>query len=167
MAAPFSLGAPIPSILWSSLEDVLSTNMRLFAKEVAKTLGQPEAPLLQALNTEKIRPYIFESSEETKEIDMCCAVICVKPESPLFLQPCRNPIVWTSGAKRCMEHLSYKPSTKANSLPVLKRLEHSIDDQPLYVSEDYTVYTAQNVPVGQFVDGILSLFVVEDEAAAE
>jgi hypothetical protein len=90
MSAPFSLGAPVPSILWSSLEDVLSTNMRLFAKDIAKSLGQPEGPLLQALQAEKIRPYIFEASEETQEIDMCCDVICVKPEAPHFLQPCRN-----------------------------------------------------------------------------
>ena len=38
MTTPFSLGAPIPSLLWTSLEDVLNTNMRLFAKDIAKTL---------------------------------------------------------------------------------------------------------------------------------
>jgi hypothetical protein len=159
---PFTLGVPVPSILWSSLEDVLTTNMRLFAKEVAKTLGKPEAPLLQALNAEKIRPYIFEPCEETKEIDMCCDVLCVKPEAPYFLQPCRHPIVWNSTTRRCMEHLSYKPSAKPSSLPILKRLEHTVDGQPLYVSEDSTVYTANNVPVGQLIDGVLSLFCVED-----
>ena len=163
MSSPFSLGAPIPSILWSSLEDVLSTNMRLFAKEIAKTLGRPEGPLLQALGAEKIRPYIIEASEETHEIDMCCGTICVKPEAPHFLQPCGHPIVWTSGAKRCMEHLSHRPTATPSSLPVLKRLEHRLDDEPLYVSEDSTVYTAQNSPVGQFVDGVLTLFCVEAE----
>lgn len=162
MAHPFSLGTPIPSIIWSSLEDVLSTNMRLFAKDIAKTLGRPEAPLLQSLQAEKIRPYIFEGSEETKEIDMCCPVICVKPESPLFLQPCGNPIVWTSTTKRCMEHLC-SPSAKVNSLPILKRLEHSVDEQPLYVSEDSTVYTVHNIPVGRFMNGVLVLFSLEAE----
>ena len=162
MAAPFSLAAPVPSILWSSLEDVLNTNMRLFAKDIAKTLGQPEAPLLHALNAEKICPYIFEAPEE-KEIDMCCAVICVKPEAPYFLQPCGHPIVWTSSTQRCMEHLSYKPSAKPSSLPILKRLEYRIDDQHLYVSEDSTVYSVHNIPVGKFVDGILTLFCVEGD----
>jgi hypothetical protein len=163
MTSPFSLGAPIPSILWSSLEDVLSTNMRLFVKDIARTLGRPEAPLLQALNAEKIRPYIVEASEETHEIDMCCAVICVKPEAPQFLQPCGHPIVWNSTTHRCMEHLSHRPTVPPSSLPVLKRLEHQLDGEPLYVSEDYTVYTAQNSPVGQFVDGVLTLFCVEGE----
>lgn len=163
MTSPLSLGAPIPSILWSSLEDVLSTNMRLFAKDIAKTLGQPEGPLLQALGAEKIRPYILEVSEETHEIDMCCGVICVKPEAPHFLQPCGHPIVWTSGSKRCMEHLSYRAMAIPSSLPVLKRLEHRLNDEILYVSEDSTVYTAQNVPAGQFINGVLTLFCVEPE----
>jgi len=164
MSAPFSLGTPVPSILWSSLEDVLSTNMRLFAKDIAKSLGRPEAPLLQALSAEKIRPYIFEASEETQEIDMCCDVISIKPEAPHFLQPCGNPIVWTSGVKRCMDHLSHKPCAVPGSLPLLRRLEHRANDQTLYVSEDSTVYTARNVPVGQFLEGVLTLFEVEVEA---
>lgn len=167
MTSPLTLGAPIPSILWSSLEDVLSTNMRLFAKDIAKTLGRPEGPLLQALGAEKIRPYIFEPSEETQEIDMCCGVICVKPEAPYFLQPCGHPIVWTSRTKRCMEHLSHRSTPIPSSLPVLTRLEHRVEDEPLYVSEDSTVYTARNVPVGQFANGVLTLFCVEDEAEAE
>ena len=159
--AALSLGAPIPAILWSSLEDVLSTNMRLFAKDIAKTLGQPEGPLLQALQAEKIRPYIFEASEE-KEIDMCCSVICIKPEAPLFLQPCGNPIVWTSTTKRCMEHLAYKPPTPPSSLLVLKRLEYRIDDRPLYVSEDSKVYTVDYTQVGIFMNGHLTLFHVDE-----
>lgn len=164
--AALSLGAPIPAILWSSLEDVLSTNMRLFAKDIAKTLGRPEAPLLQALQAEKIRPYIFEASEE-KEIDMCCGVICVKPDAPLFLQPCGHPIVWNSSSKRCMEHLAYKPPVAPTSLPTLKRLEHTLDGAPLYVSEDSTVYMASGAAVGQYIERSLTLFVVEDDEQTE
>jgi len=162
MAAPFSLGTPVPSILWSSIEDVLNTTMRLFAKDIAKTLGQPEAPLLQALNAEKIRPYIFESSEETSEIDMCCGVICAKPETPLFLQPCGHPIVWGSAVKRCMQHLSYKPPIFPHSLVTLKRLEYTVDETALYVSEDSTVYRADSTAVGNYSDGTLTLFNVDD-----
>lgn len=139
--------------------------MRLFAKDIAKTLGQPEGPLLQALQAEKIRPYIFES-EETSEIDMCCAVLCVKPEAPYFLQRCGHPVVWTSETKRCMEHVSHKSPPVANSLPVLRRLEYRNEEQILYVSEDSTVYTAENAAVGQFVDGVLTLFSIYDDDAA-
>ena len=155
---PFTLGAPVPEILWSSLEDVLSTNMRIFAKDIAKSLGQPEGPLLQALNAEKIRPYLMEA--ETHEIDTCCGVMCTKPEAPHFLQVCRQPIVWTSTTKRCMEHLAYKPPTIPNSLPVLRRLEYR--EKSLYVSEDATVYTEENVAAGQFIDGVLTLFTIDE-----
>jgi hypothetical protein len=159
MTHPFSLGAPIPSIIWSSLEDVLSTNMRLFAKDIAKTLGRPEAPLLEALNAQKIRPYIFEVSDE-KEIDMCCPVLYVKPDAPHFLQRCGHPIVWTSDTRRCMEHLFDRAALTVSSLPVLRRLDYRRGEQVLYVSEDSTVYTAENVAVGQFVKGVLTLFIV-------
>lgn len=163
MSAPFTLGAPVPSILWSSLEDVLSTTMRLFAKEIAGSLGRPGAPLLQALQAEKIRPYIFES-DESHEIDMCCEILCVKPEAPYFLQRCGNPIAWTSTTRHCMEHLSHKPSVAPAFLPILRRLDYRLDEEILYVSEDSTVYTSQNTAVGQFVDGVLTLFSIEEAA---
>jgi hypothetical protein len=156
---PFTLAAPIPSILWSSLEDVLSTNMRLFAKDIAKTLGRPEAPLLQALNAEKIRPYIFEPSEEVKEIDMCCSVMCAKPEAPLFLQRCGHPIVWSSKVQRCMEHQSHVATPHTSALPVVHRLEHPT---PLYCAEDSTVYSTENVPVGYYAGNVLTLFEVDE-----
>jgi len=159
MAAPFSLAAPIPAILWSSLEDVLSTNMRLFAKDIAKTLGRPEGPLLQALNAEKIRPYIFEPSEETKEIDMCCKVMCVKPDAPFFLQRCGHPIVWCSRVQRCMEHQSCMATPNTSRLPVLRRLEHPT---PLYLAEDCVVYSAENIAVGYYAENVLTLFEIDE-----
>jgi hypothetical protein len=63
-----------------------------------------------------------------------------------------------------MEHLSHKPCAVPGTLRRLRRLEHRANDQNLYVSEDSTVYTAQNVPVGQFLEGVLTLFEVEVEA---
>jgi hypothetical protein len=150
-----TLGAPIPEILWSSLEDVLSTSMRLFAKDIAKTLGQPEGPLLKALQAETIRPYILES--ESHEIDTCCGVLCVKPEAPHFLQTCGQPIVWTSTTRRCMEHLAYRPP-RITSLPRVKKLE----DRALYVDEDGTVYDEDNTRVGRYREGVLSLFEVNE-----
>lgn len=158
-APPFTLGVPIPAILWSSIEDVLGTNMRMFAKDIAKTLGRPEGPLLQAIQAKKISPYILEESAE-KEIDLRCQVLCVKPEAPFFVQPCCHPIAWNSTTKRCIEHLSGKSPSVPHSLPVLRRLEHS---QPLYVSEDSTVYSADNVPVGRYSAKTLTLFMVDPE----
>lgn len=158
MANPLTLGAPVPSILWSSLEDALSTSMRLFAKDIAKTLGQPEAPLLQALQAETIRPYIFEENS-AKEIDMRCPVLCKKAEAPHFIQPCCNPVAWNSSSKRCIEHLSCKLPNVPRTMTILRRLEHTT---PLWVSEDSTVYGADGLAVGEYIEGILTLFCVED-----
>ena len=135
--------------------------MRLFAKDIAKTLGRPEGPLLHALQADKIRPYIFEASEQ-KDIDMCCPVICVKPEAPLFLQPCRNPVAWTSSSNRCVEHLTYRRSNPT-SLAKYQRLEHTMDGEALYVSEDSSVYLSNNTLVGNFANGKLTLFTVIDD----
>ena len=159
MEHPFSLAAPIPSILWSSLEDALSTNMRLFAKDIAKTLGRPEAPLLQALHAEKIRPYLFEASEEKKEIDMCCKALCIKPDAPLFLQSCGNPIVWCSSVERCMEH-QYYISPNTLGLRILRRLEHPT---PLYLADNCTVYSAENIAVGYYKKNVLYLFEIDTD----
>lgn len=159
MTTPFTLGTPVPAILWSSLEDVLNTTMRLFAKDIAKTLGKPEAPLLQALQAEKIRPYILEVPEDAHDIDVCCEILCVKPDAPYFLQPCRNPICWTSTSKRCVEHLGRK--SIRSFLPIVRRIDH--EGTSLYVSEDFTVYSAENEVVGQYKEGKLTLFVIEDE----
>lgn len=156
---PFSLGVPIPAILWSSIEDVLETNMRMFAKDIAKTLERPEGALLHAIQAEKISPYILEESSE-KEIDLRCQVLCIKPETPFFIQPCCHPIAWNSTTKRCIEHLSAKSPHVSQSLPVLRRLQHS---PPLYVSEDSTVYSADNIAVGRYSAEKLTLFVVDDE----
>ncbi len=135
--------------------------MRMFAKDIAKTLGKPEGPLLQAIQMDKVRPYLFDESDTSKEIDMRCPVICQKPEAPHFLQPCGHPIAWNSGRHRCVEHLFSRPSVPV-SLPVLRVLEYTKDGDPLYVSEDATVYTAENIPVGQLQEGVLTLFVIDE-----
>ena len=141
--------------------------MRLFAKDIAKTLGKSEAPLLQALQAEKIRPYILEVPEDAHEIDDCCDMLCVKPEAPKFYQPCRNPICWTSTSKRCVEHLGRK-RIASFFLPIVRRIEH--EGTSLYVSKiesedgSYRVYTAEyDTIVGRYKEGKLTLFITEDD----
>lgn len=133
--------------------------MRLFAKDIAKTLGKSEEPLLKALQAEKIRPYILEVPEDAHEIDAYCDILCLKPEAPYILQRCKNPICWTSTSKRCVEHLGRKSVRSA--LPTVQRIVH--EGTPLYVSEDFTVSSAENKAVGVYREGKLTLFVEDDE----
>ena len=140
--ATLKRGAPIPDIIWSSMESVLHANMYRLAKDIAKTLGKPEAPLLEALKATPIRPYIFEESDPP-EIDARCGFMCQKPETPLYSEPCGRPIMW--GSKRCAEH-AYK---KTVAPPAIK-LEALEGDEPLAVSEDGAVYNADYEPVGTY-----------------
>jgi len=123
------------------METVLHANMYRLAKDIAKTLGKPEAPLLQALK-DPIRPYIFEEAD-TPEIDARCGFMCQKPETPLYSEPCGRAILW--GSNRCAEH-AYK---KAAPAPAIK-LQALEAEEPLAVSEDGTVYNAEYEAVGTY-----------------
>jgi len=151
----FGLGSAVPSILWEAFEDSLHVNMLRLAKDIAKTIGQPVAPLLEAINSKKIRPYIFEDTTDTREHDMRCDYICCRPDAPLFLQSCGQPIFWGyTAAPRCPEHLysgNNNPASPKRALPVLRTLEKPDEmDQTLYSSEDGTLYDADYVAHGHY-----------------
>ena len=139
---PFKFGAPIPALLWESFEEVLRANMRLLAKDIASTLGQPEAPLLEAIRTNTVRPYLFEESDQDRELDTRCGHLCQRPDAPTILQPCQQPVFWSAAGEhqRCTEHL-YTPSIpRPTGLQRLHPLQ-SCDDcpTPLYHDSDGNV----------------------------
>lgn len=163
MEAPFTgVASAIPSLIWESLENALQANMLRLAKDVAKTLGQPHAPLVEALQAQKVRPYIFEESEDTREQDMRCDYICQRPDTPLFLSACCQAVLWNATSVcRCPEHLYAGPTQPTGStLPVLKRLEY--EEEPLWVAEDGTCYDAEYEAKGYYnsKSGKLLLFEV-------
>lgn len=125
------------------METVLHANMYRLAKDIAKTLGKPEAPLLQALKADPIRPYIFEEADSA-EIDARCGFMCQKPVTPLYSEPCGRAILW--GSNRCAEH-AYK---KATPSPAIKLQALDFEEEPLAVSEDGTVYNAEYEAVGTY-----------------
>ena len=159
MEAPFTgVASPIPSLIWESLENALQANMLRLAKDVAKTLGQPHVPLVEALQAQKVRPYIFEESEDTREQDMRCDYICQRPDTPLFLTACGQAVLWNAtGVCRCPEHM-YAGAPVRPALPVLRRLEY--EEEPLWVAEDGTCYDAAYEVKGRYApnSGKLALF---------
>lgn len=130
-ACPFQFGTPVPSLLWESFEEVLRTNMRILVKDIATTLGQPEAPLLEAIKAQTVRPYLFEegAAAANAELDMRCTHLCQRPDAPAVLQKCGQPVLWAaatacSGAPhRCTEHLYAAALPRPAGLPRLLRLE--------------------------------------------
>lgn len=171
-STPFQQGVPVPSILWNTLEETLRANMRRLAKDVAKTLGQSDVPLLEALfkgGGATVRPYIFEEAAGgvEKEIDMRCGFLCQRPETPLFLQPCGQPIVWSAAPHvcRCTEHLYSKqvPIGYARRLSPIEATALEEEDGLLVMSDDGTVYDVENRVRGKynFTDKTLLLLEIE------
>lgn len=168
---PFQFAPAIPAILWDPLEEALKANVRRLVKDIANTLGQPDAPLLNALlkpaaGAAVVRPYLFEEGEgRHPESDCRCDFICQRPDAPKFLQMCAQPIVWTAGVKRCAQHLYSRPVPQPAGLLRLIPLEQGGLDCPLYRAEDGTVYDAEFEPRGFYdVDAKrLRLFVMEED----
>lgn len=137
------------------------------AKDIAKTLGQPDAPLLQAIKAMTVRPYIFEEAgAEDAEVDMRCRFLCQPADTPLFIQPCGKPVLWVEGVAtrpRCAEH-AYSPPISYNGLHPLKALE-VVGEDKYFVGEDGTVYDVEYRPRGAYdmETKRLTLFTVADD----
>ena len=155
---PFQLAAPVPALLWDTFEEAMKTGIKRLVKDIAGSLGQPEAPLLTAILRDQktmIRPYLFDEtgSAAEKEVDMRCEYITQRPDAPLFLQPCCQPVVWTGAEthRRCAQHMYAKALRAFPKLPVLTPLEWSDDDAVrLFRDEDGVVYDVEFQPRGTY-----------------
>jgi hypothetical protein len=167
---PFQFGAPVPALLWESFEEVLRTNMRILVKDIATTLGQPEAPLLEAIKAQTVRPYLFEaSSDADTELDMRCDFLCQRPDAPTILQRCGQPVLWCAataaagagGIHRCTEHIYATAISRPAGLPRLLRLE----GQPLFHDAEGLVKNGSCQAKGRYCleTKRLTLFEVEED----
>jgi hypothetical protein len=145
--------------------------MRMLAKDVAKTLGVSEAPLLESLRGETLCPYIFEESED-KEQDMRCDYYCQRPDAPAVTQRCCQPVFWAAGKrhKRCTEHMYATANIKPIALPTW--IAQATDDLDEEHEMPVAFRTSENLVVDGTgtVRGIYTpeskrrfLFIVEDE----
>lgn len=164
---PFSVGVPIPDILFKPLETALRTKIRSLAKDIATTLGQSEDPLLAALlKGTSVRPYIVEESDE-KDNDARCTFKCVHPDSPAILQACGEPILWSSRPGRpflrCVAH-AFANTKLVGSTITLRKLDH--EDEILVKAEDGTVYSGDGTPVGTLHGSRLVRLKVKEPAAS-
>jgi hypothetical protein len=174
-SAPFSFGAPIPALLWESVEEAMRANMRILAKDIAATLGQPEAPLLDALRSATVKPYLFEEADQDKELDMRCEFLCQRPDAPAVIQRCQQPVFWNAtdcpaGTHRCTEHLYATPMPRPAGLMRIRPLEmDGVDAEDsatsLFRTEDDTVINGAGSTRGRYDANAkrLTLFVVEEE----
>ena len=103
---------PIPKIYWDTFQAALQAQVKRLAKDVAKSLRQPEQPLLKAILTEKVDAYLFEE-EGTEFIEleaMRCKHKVPSEKNGAVLEACRQPVLL--GKTACCLHLGSKePST--------------------------------------------------------
>lgn len=138
-----TLGAPVPSIIWDALTNVLEASTLRLAKDIAQSLGTTHIPLMDAIRAQKIRPYVVELADDPRDIDMRCDYECQRPDAPLYIQKCAQPVFWGGSegtSKRCPQHLYSKPQR----LPALHCVESArSSEETLYISEDGTLYNAE------------------------
>ena len=170
MPAALVLGAPVPAILWESLQDSLQRSVRRLVKDVAKTIGVQEGSILDELfrsGDATIRPYLFEESDP-KELECRCSYLVQHPDTPLLLEPCGQPILWSGGgseATACPEHFRAKPPLVSPNLLSVQRLTGFCDAaEPLFVAEDGTVYDATLTVKGRYGKETKRLYLFELEA---
>jgi hypothetical protein len=154
MALPFTHGVPIPAILFDSLEATLQASMRLLVKDIAASLRESDAPLWKAIKDKKVAPYIFEESAD-KDIDMRCPYMTQGGDTPAIIKPCGQPVIWSSGIRRCPEHAHSPIIRYPSRLPSVRILDHT---PPMFVSEDNTVYDGEMNPVGQYDGATQNLY---------
>jgi hypothetical protein len=142
---------PVPQVIWESLENTLSIALRTLTKDIAKSLGKSHEPLAKALSG-KIKIHLVE--DETSS-DVRCTYMCQHPDTPAFLLPCGQPIMWLeSNTPRCPAHL-----VAVNS-PIRKMAALKHEDIVYGLEEDGTVYDGQGEAVGFYDGTTLTLLMV-------
>jgi hypothetical protein len=149
------LGSPVPSILWDAFEEALHTNMYRLAKDIATSLGQPHQPLLDAIKTNKIRPFLVEGD---RNLEIACDYVCRRPDAPGLLQTCGQVVFWGTGLHRCPQHMYSTPLI--SSLPVVKAIQ--AEDVRMYVTEDGEVYDGMYNLRGRMFGKKIVLFELEE-----
>jgi hypothetical protein len=151
------LGCAVPSILWDSFENALQTNIYRLVKDIAATLGESHQPLLDAIKTNKVRPFLVDMNDAT-DLNLVCDYICQRPDAPAILQPCGQVVLWGTTVRRCPQHMY--SSSCVSHLPPLKTIQ--VEDDTFYLSEDGILYDGNYSIRGTMTEKIVKIFEVEE-----
>lgn len=145
---------PIPKIYWDTFQAALQAQVKRLAKDVAKSLRQPEQPLLKAILTEKVDAYLFEEegAEFTDLESMRCKHKVPSEKNGAVLEACRQPVLLGKGA--CCLHLGVKETSTAG-LKVYRTLK--IEDTTYWLDGE-TVLNDELECCGVFKDNKCTLF---------
>ena len=146
---------PVPKPLWDALENVLMVKSKELIKDIAKTLRQPEKPLLDAFKAKKHTFHLIDMNDPTDDRFTCDALVC----GEAVAHRCRKAVIM--GLSRCPDHEFYKQPSFPNK-PILQRLSTNTND--IYFKDNLgNVYNVQYELMGRIEDDVLVLFEIDDE----
>jgi hypothetical protein len=137
---------PIPAVIFDSLEDAINISIRLLVSDIAKTLGQPKAPLTEAIKRQRISFYIYEEAGNNP-IDRRCRYMVQEGDTQNIIQPCGQPVVWSSKDSRCARHMYSPLITHAKCNRSMKPFD---SNDGIFASDDNTLYNGKMEVIGYF-----------------
>lgn len=149
------MSIPVPKPLWDALENVLMVKSRELIKDLAKSLHQPEKPLLDAFKAKKQLVHLVEMDDPTDNKFECEALVCTHAVA----HRCRRPVLL--GSKVCPEHEHWTMPSVSNK-PVLRKVKTE-EGETYYVDNLMNVYTIDFQRVGTFQDNKLTVFEISEE----
>jgi hypothetical protein len=127
---------PVDKTMFETMENILESQVRKLAKDIAKTLHVDEKPLLIALQKEKIKTYFYEEEHELAVYDMKCKAY--EKEGALYSR-CVQPIVFKK--EFCVKHLQFH-KYNVDSLRESEELYivYGADKQEYYFDSKHHIY---------------------------
>jgi hypothetical protein len=147
---------PVNRILWESLESVLLAQSKELMRDIAKTLKQPEKPLMDAFKKEIKNVFLVDLSDPTDEKFLCEALL----DDTEVAQRCRKAVVY--GEKFCPLHTHWCAPSTLTRIPSLRRIKTSDGDVYFLCELTQTVYSQSYERVGFFSKNQINLFEITD-----
>ncbi len=146
---------PVPKPLWDALENILMVKSKELMKDIAKTLKQPEKPLLDAFKAKKHTFHLIDVEDPTDDRFECDALLC----QSAVAHKCRKAVLF--GKTRCPEHEFWK-NPIVERKPIVQRV-NTEENESYFVDTLGNVYSADYQRVGQYAENILTLFEIDEE----
>lgn len=146
---------PVPKPLWDAFENVLAVKSKCLIKDIAKTLNQPEKPLLEAFKARKHTFHLVDMNDPTDDKFECEAVV----SQHAVAHRCRKPVLF--GKTRCPEHEFHINPSINNKPPFRRVMTHT--EEIYFIDNLNNAYTTDCKRVGYLEENRILVFEIEEE----
>ena len=157
------LRVPINKLIFEKLEDVLQSEIRKLAKDIANTLDVDPKLLINELMKEKVLVYLIEEGSQDID-DMNCKSFDKKGNVYI---PCDEPVIFKKNY--CIQHMNHRilkeqipKDTLELSTLMYKNTKYYIDPK-----NNNRVLDSLFKPIGYFLDNTIYELVISSEDSAE